>query len=160
MKFVVSTKSGKAYSTASDNDLFVGKKIGAIVKLDELGLTGFEAVITGGSDKQGFPMYKSVPGLARKSIFTAKGLGFKLGRKGERKRHTVRGNTISSEISQVNIAITKDGPKKIESILGKPEDVAKNAEEEMSAKERALKLAAETAGSEEFGDAPTKKNRH
>jgi small subunit ribosomal protein S6e len=161
MKFVVSTKSGKAYSTASEDAMFVGKKVGETVKLDDLGLTGFEAVITGGSDKQGFPMHKSVHGLARKKIFTAKGLGFKKARRGERKRHTVRGNVVSDGISQLNISITKDGPKKIEEILGKKEEVKEETEDnKISAKERAMKAAAASAGSADIGDAPTKKGRH
>lgn len=158
MKYVISTKSGKAYSTTTDDAMFLGKRISETVKLDELGLTGFEAVITGGSDQQGFPMNKSVPGQARKKILTAKGLGFKSKRKGERKRVSVRGNTISKEISQVNLLITKDGAKKIEEILGKKETTS--SDDELSAKEKALKLAKETAGSDAMGAAPTKKGRH
>jgi small subunit ribosomal protein S6e len=157
MKFVISTKSGKAYSTATDETVFVGKKIGETVKLDTIGLTGFEAVIKGGSDKQGFPMNKDLPGTGRKKIFTAKGLGFKKGKKGERKRVSVRGNTIGQEISQINLFITKEGKDKIEEKLGKKEE---GKEEEMSAKEKAIKQAKETAGSDEIGDAPTKKARH
>ena len=86
MKFVVSTKSGKAYSAANDDALFGGKKIGNTVKLDEIGLTGFEATITGGSDKQGFPMNNSVASGARKKIFTTGGVGVKTERKGERRK--------------------------------------------------------------------------
>ena len=158
MKFVVSTKSGKAYSTASDEDLFVGKKVGETVGLDAIGLTGFEAVITGGSDKQGFPIHKSVQGSARRRIFTAKGLGFKPKRKGERKRISVRGGTLSQEIAQVNLKITKEGAKKIENILGKKIEEA--PKEEMSAKERAVKASLENVGSADMPDAPTKKSRH
>ena len=159
MKFVVSTKSGKAYSTTTEEDQFVGKKIGENVKLDAIGLTGYEAKITGGSDKQGFPMDKSVAGVARKKKFSASGFGFKSGRKGERKRFSVRGNTISQEISQLNLLITKDGTKTLDVIFNK-EAVAPTEEETMCAKERALKLAAETAGSDDIGDAPTKKGKH
>jgi small subunit ribosomal protein S6e len=159
MKFVVSTKSGKAYTVASDEDQFIGKRVGETVKLDSIGLTGFEAVITGGSDKQGFPMSPSVGGPARKKIFTAKAIGFKPKNKGERKRHSVRGNVISAEISQVNMKITKEGSINLEEKFGK-KDESKSAEEEMSAKERALKAAAETAGSADAPDAPTKKGRH
>ena len=157
MKFVVSTKSGKAYSASSDETNFAGKKIGETVKLDALGLTGFEAKITGGSDKDGFPMNKSLSGIARKKILTSGGLGFKASRKGERKRVSVRGNTISDETSQVNLKITKDGSVKIGDILaaGKP-----SKEELMTAKERAVKASLENAGSAEIGDAPTKKGRH
>jgi small subunit ribosomal protein S6e len=157
MKFVISTKSGKAYSTNTNEDQFIGKKIGETVKLDEIGLTGFEAVIRGGSDKQGFPMHKSVQGPIRKKIFTAKGIGFKPKVKGERKRVSVRGNTISKEISQINLKITKEGTKKLEEIFVKEKP---SEEEQLSAKEKALKQSKELAGSDTIGEAPTKKNRH
>jgi len=157
MKYVVSTKSGKAYSAASEDVLFVGKKIGDTVKLDGIGLTGFEATITGGSDKDGFPMNRSVPGSVRKKIFAVRGVGVKTIQSGERKRVSVRGNTISDAISQVNLKVTKDGSIKIGDVLaaGKPSE-----EEKMSAKERAVKASLAMAGSDAIGDAPTKKGRH
>ena len=157
MKFVVSTKSGKAYSAQSEDNLFVGKKIGDTVKLDEIGLTGFEAEITGGSDKQGFPMNRSVPGVVKKKIFTVKGIGVTAKSKGQRQRVSVRGKVIGNETSQVNLKVTKDGTVKIENVLstGEPKE-----EEQMSAKERAVKASLEQAGSAEIGDAPTKKSRH
>ncbi len=158
MKFVVSTKSGKAYTVTSDETAqFLGKKIGETVALDQIGLTGFEAVIRGGSDKQGFPMDKSVQGAARKKVFTARAVGFKPTREGERKRHTVRGNTVGSEISQLNLKIVKEGTINLEEKFGK-KDV--NPDENLSAKEKALKESAKLAGSDALGDAPTKKNRH
>ena len=146
MKFVVSTKSGKAYSATSEHDLFVGKKVGEIVALDAIGLTGFEGVVTGGSDKQGFPMNRSVPGAARKKILTSSAVGFKPTHKGERKRVSVRGNTISAENAQVNLKITKEGSVKVEDVLG-----SKKADpnEGLSAKELAVKKSLEQAGSAE-----------
>lgn len=157
MKFVVSTKSGKAYSTTSDQETFIGKKISDVVKLDNLGLTGFEAKITGGSDKDGFPMYPSLPGSGRRKIFTADSLGFKATHKGEKKRVSVRGNTIGEDTSQINLVVTKEGSVDINALLRKKEV---NPEETMSAKELALKKAKEMAGSAEIGDAVKKKARH
>ncbi len=158
MKFVVSTKSGKAYTIASDEEKnFIGKKIKDKVSLDVLGLTGFEAVITGGSDKEGFPMDNSVQGSARKKIFTAASIGFKPIKKGERKRHSVRGNTIGPQISQVNLKIVKEGTINLEEKFGKKDA---NSNEELSAKEKALRESAKLAGSDALGAAPTKKGRH
>lgn len=157
MKFVISTKSGKAYSTSNDESTFMGKKIGEIVKLDGLGLTGFEAKITGGSDKDGFPMYPSLPGAGRKRIFTADSLGFKATHKGEKKRISVRGNTIGEETTQINMKVTKEGSVDIHALLGKKEA---SPEDTMSAKELALQKAKELAGSAEIGDAIKKKARH
>ncbi len=158
MKLVISDpKSGKAYSHATEETVFVGKKMGEVVNLDGVGLTGFEARITGGSDLQGFPMHNSVSGQTRKRILTRKGVGFKSKRKGERRRVSVRGNTIGIQISQINLAITKQGTKKIEEILGKKEETSEK--EDVSAKEKALKKSKELAG-KDIGDAPTKKARH
>jgi len=158
MKFVVSTKSGKAYSASSEQDLFIGNKIGETVQLDGVGLTGFEARITGGSDKQGFPMSASLQGPARRKVLTSDGLGFRASKKGEKKRVSVRGNSISNEIAQVNLVVTKDGSVKIEDVLKSTK--APSPEDTMSAKEKAIKKSLEMAGSAEIGEAPTKKLRH
>jgi small subunit ribosomal protein S6e len=158
MKVVVSDqKTGKAYMAANEKELFVGKKIGEIIKLDELGLPGYEAKITGGSDKQGFPMNVSVQGAIRKKIFTGEASGFKATKKGEKKRISVRGNTVSNETAQLNTIITKVGSVDISQVLAK---AAPSGEETMSAKERAVKKSLEMAGSAEIGDAVKKKARH
>ncbi len=159
MKIVVSdTKNGEAYMASTEQEVFVGKKIGEVVKLDELGLPGYEGKITGGSDKQGFPMNVSLVGSARKKILTGNASGFSTSRKGERKRTSVRGSTISNEISQVNMIVTKVNPDvDITKVLAK---VGQTEEEKMSAKERLIKKSLEMAGSAEIGDAVKKKARH
>lgn len=156
MKFVVSTKSGKAYSASSDKILFSGHKVGDTVKLEDLGLTGFEAKITGGSDKEGFPMHPSITGVARRKIFSAGDVGFRAKTKGIKKRVTVRGNTISDQTTQVNLSVTKVGSVDIDALLGKKEA---KPEDLMSAKELALKKSQALAGSAELGDG-TKKPKH
>jgi len=40
--------------------LLIGMKIGDVVKGDDVGLPGYEFVITGGSDFCGFPMKKGI----------------------------------------------------------------------------------------------------
>jgi len=156
MKFVVSTKSGKAYSASSDSVLFSGKKVGDTVKLDELGLTGFEAKITGGSDKEGFPMHPSMQGVARRQIFTAGDVGFKARGRGVKKRVTVRGNTISDQTTQLNLVVTKEGSINLEEKLGKKEV---KPEDGMSAKELALQKSKELAGNAALGGG-VKKPKH
>ncbi len=157
MKIVISDqKTGKAYMASSDKELFVGKKIGESVKLDEVGLAGYEAKITGGSDKQGFPMSASLPGSARKKIFTADAPGFAAERKGERKRVSVRGGTISNETAQLNVIVTKAGAVKLDDVLSKKEATGEDA---LSAKERMIKKSLETAGSAELGSG-VKKPKH
>lgn len=120
-KIVVSDpKTRKAYQkdvkkTASG--LF-GMKIGEKVSGDFIGLLGYELEITGGSDKEGFPMRKDVDGQARKRIVVTGPPGFHPERNGERRRKSIRGNTISEQISQVNLKILKHGAKTIEELLG------------------------------------------
>lgn len=125
MNITVSNKDGKAYSVKTETPTFVGKKIGAIIKLDSIGLNGFEGKITGGSDKQGIPMKHDLDGLLRKKIFITTDT-----KKGIRKRITRRGNTISDETAQINIKIIKEGTQKLNEILGKPEETKTEKEEE------------------------------
>ncbi len=137
-------KTGKAYGKKIETTaLLLNKKIGNQIKLDSLGLEGYEARIQGGSDKQGFPMREDIPGTARKKIFTKGGTGFNPKRKGERKRVSVRGNTISEEIEQVNLLVTKQGNKKLEEIFSTE---PKEEKREESAKEKMVKQSLETVG--------------
>ncbi|MEI7961089.1 MAG: S6e family ribosomal protein [archaeon] len=157
MKVVVSDqKTGKAYMASLDHDLFLGKKIGEVVKLDELGLAGYEGKILGGSDKQGFPMNVSLVGSMRKKIFTGDAPGFRATRKGERRRISVRGNAVSNEIAQVNVVVTKVGSTDINTVLGKK---GATPEDTMSAKERSIKKSLEMAGAAELGSG-VKKAKH
>jgi small subunit ribosomal protein S6e len=96
----------------------IGKKIGENMTGDFIGLPGYELEVTGGSDKEGFPMRKDVDGQARKRIIVTGPPGFHPERKGERKRKSIRGNTISDQISQVNLKITKHGHNGVEELLG------------------------------------------
>lgn len=117
-KFVLSDK-GKSYQVEKDqNDSPVlGKKIGDVIKGDFLGLEGYELLITGGSDKDGFPMRKDVEGVMRRRIIISKGTGLKTKAKGLRRRRTLRGNTISTDVSQINCLVVKQGSKPLADIF-------------------------------------------
>lgn len=151
MQLVISTKEGKAYSTTVEGNEFNGKKIGDEIALDKAGLQGYMAKITGGSDKQGFPMRHDMPGVQRKKIFTGAGTGFKPAIKGQKKRVSIRGNTVCEETAQLNLIVTKQGSLPIEGILGKKE---KAPEETVSIKEQMVKESLEHVGDVELaGDA-------
>lgn len=124
MKIVVSdSKTKKAYSVETAEEMvFIGKKIREEVSLDKVGLEGYSAIITGGSDKQGFPMRFDVPGNNRRKVLLGGNPGYHPNVRGQRKRISVRGNVISNEISQVNVKISKYGGKALEEILGKKEE--------------------------------------
>ena len=89
----------------------VGLRIGETFDGAVLGLPGYKLLITGGTDKDGFPMRPDVHGGVRKRIILTGGPGFKPKRKGERRRKTVRGNVITDDIVQVNVKIVEK-PKK------------------------------------------------
>ena len=127
-KLVVSDpKTKKTYQkeVSQKESGLLNMKIGDRVKGDFLGLSGYEIEITGGSDKQGFPMRPNIQGAARKRVLLTGGPGFHPKRKGERRRKSVRGNVISQEIVQVNAKIVKYGKKKLEQIFGKKEEKPK-----------------------------------
>jgi len=91
----------------------IGRKLGEIIDGAVVGLSGQKLQITGGSDKDGFPMRPNIHGGVRAAVVISEGVGFKPSQIGERKRKTIRGNIITEEIVQINMKITK-APKKIE----------------------------------------------
>ncbi|AIU69622.1 30S ribosomal protein S6 [Thermococcus eurythermalis] len=103
--------------SGGEAEILVGKRIGDEVSAKELGLNlreifGDESIpedaklrITGGTDKDGFPMRPDVHGPRRVKILLSKGPGFRPREKGERRKKTVHGNTISPNIVQVNLKI-------------------------------------------------------
>jgi small subunit ribosomal protein S6e len=90
--------------------LLVGAKIGGTVEGATIGLSG-RMVITGGSDRAGFPMRKDVQGGGKNYILLTKGVGLKSGVEGGKKRKLVRGNMVTEEIYQVNAKRVEDAPK-------------------------------------------------
>jgi small subunit ribosomal protein S6e len=135
-KVVVGTKTGKSYNIEVKDDLaavFVGKHIGDIVNATPLGLKGYEVKITGGSDKQGFPMRKDAHIIGRtKALMSTRTQGYRpeVPSDGVRLRKTVVGNIIDERISQINTLVVKEGKDSIEKLLGleKPEEGAPDAE--------------------------------
>jgi small subunit ribosomal protein S6e len=118
MNIVVSDpKTRKAYAKKLESTPFIGKKIGQEVDLSEVGLEGYKGIVTGGSDKTGTPMRTNFPGTARKKLLIYPGVGFKKGEKGERRKRPLRGNTIASDIHQVNIKVTHAGSKSLDELL-------------------------------------------
>src|SRR2546428_399647 len=110
-------ETGKAYKkdiTGHYANALIGKKIGEDLDGLYVGLPGYKLQITGGSDKDGFPMRTDLPGPRRKRLLLSGGVGFHPVRPGMRKKKTVRGNTVSPDILQLNLKIVVRGPKSIE----------------------------------------------
>ena len=118
-KLVISEpKTGKTMQKEVKDDTakpFLNMKLGDTVKGELIDMTGYEFQITGGSDHCGFPMRVGVPGQRRKKILISKSLGFRARkddkRKGIRRKRTVCGDAIHSNISQINMKVTKVGAK-------------------------------------------------
>ncbi len=83
----------------------IGLKIGDTFDGALVGLPGYRLKIRGGSDNSGFPMLPSIPGPVKKKALLSGPPGFHPREKGERRRKTVRGNTISHDIVQINTVI-------------------------------------------------------
>jgi small subunit ribosomal protein S6e len=83
----------------------IGRKIGEIIDGSIVDLPGKKVQITGGSDKDGFPMRPNVHGGVCRQVILSGGVGFNPRQEGERRRKTVRGNVITDEIVQVNMKI-------------------------------------------------------
>lgn len=110
-------KARKSWQIEKEVPSLIGLKVGDKFDGAPLGLTGFTLQITGGSDKDGFPIRPDLPGIARKKALMTKGPGFRSTVKGLKRRKYVRGNTISAEIIQVNCKII-EGEGDIPTILG------------------------------------------
>lgn len=111
-KLVIGTKDGKCIQKEvgePDSRSLLGKKIGDAIKGELMGLTGYEFIITGGSDYAGFPMRKDIQGQGRKRILAVEGIGLKKKGKGQRQRKTVCGNMVHANTSQINVKITQEG---------------------------------------------------
>jgi len=130
-KLIISDpKSGKTVQKEvkdKDASFFLHKKVGEKIVGEDFGFSGYEFVVTGGSDYCGFPMRKGVPGIKRKKILTFKSIGFrgktkgrtkkkkkdKPKRKGLRRKKTVCGEIVHDKISQINLKILKIGKENL-----------------------------------------------
>jgi small subunit ribosomal protein S6e len=134
-KINIGTKEGKTYKLEAEAPGLIDKKLRETVTGQEINpdLAGYEFEITGGSDKSGFTMMDDVQGalLNRKLLTFGKGMKKRPMYEGKKKRSnnrpkglrlrkTVRGNTISDAIVQVNLKMTKEGGKKLSEVFAAP----------------------------------------
>jgi len=141
---IADPKTSKCYKTEVKDEKaapLIGLNIGEKIEGSKLGIEGYELQITGGTDYCGFPMRRGILGI-RKRIVIRKGVGFKGGLKGMKKRKTVCGHKINDKISAVNLKVIKEGSKKLADMLGttkkedKPKDEKKVKETKPEPKEQ------------------------
>ncbi len=121
---VSDTKTAKAYQsvvTGAAMNKFIGKNIGDIISGDAVGMAGYTLKVTGGTDKDGFAMRSDLPGPVRKKILVAGGVGYKPKADGAKKRKSMRGREIASDIAQINTIVVDYGQKPIDEIFPKVE---------------------------------------
>ncbi len=117
---IADPKSGKTYQTVVSGhhaNSLIGKKIGDEFDGIFVSLPGYKLVLTGGSDKDGFPMRKDIHGMKRRKVLLSDSIGFFAVKPGMRRRKSICGNTISPDIVQVNMKITSYGSKPITDAL-------------------------------------------
>lgn len=121
-KVVVSDpKDGKSYQVAVSGqhaNVLVRKKIGDEIDGMFLGLPGYKVKITGGSDRDGFPMRPEVHSAARKQLLVSESIGFHpVDYPGQRRKISMRGGEVSPEIAQINTKVVTHGPKPIAELV-------------------------------------------
>merc|ERR1712199_76179 len=95
---------------------FFDKRISQEVAGDSLGdeFKGYRFRITGGNDKQGFPMMQGVLCPDRVRLLLKKGSKcYRQRRTGEMKRKSVRGCIVSHDLSVLNLLVVKKGENQI-----------------------------------------------
>lgn len=115
LKLIVSHSDGKSQIVEIEGTRaqpLVGKRIGESLDGAIAGLSGSTLQITGGSDKDGFPMRADVHGGVKARVMLSRGVGFNPKERGERRRKLVRGNVITDDIVQVNLKVAQEQKEK------------------------------------------------
>jgi len=99
--------------------VFMDRRMGQEVSADSVGdeFKGYVFKITGGNDKQGFPMKQGVMHPTRVRLLLSTGHScYRPRRTGERKRKSVRGCIVGMDLSVLALSIVKQGDKDIPGI--------------------------------------------
>ena len=123
MKIVIGDpKTAKSYQTELPKEkeaLLFGKHIGEELDGSIIGAAGFKLKITGGSDKDGFPMKSDIGGIGKKKVVLSKGVGFRSEPPDVRKKKMIRAGTVSDSISQLNVVVLESGPTALDQLFPK-----------------------------------------
>jgi len=85
----------------------IGRRIGEVLDGTLANLPGHKIQLTGGCDKDGVPMRPDVHGGAKAQVVLSSGVGFRPRDSGERRRKTVRGNTVNVDTIFLNFKIVE-----------------------------------------------------
>jgi small subunit ribosomal protein S6e len=110
--------AGEAFLGRKIGDKIEGKEIPEVKEFDD-----YEFILTGASTKAGLPALANVETVGLKRVLLTRGKALKAKKpKGLRKKRTVHGNTISEDIMQINLKVSKEGAKPFTEIFKKPEE--------------------------------------
>jgi len=98
-------KSQKVEIDAEKMGAILGLRTGATIEGSIAGLPGLQLQLTGGTDRDGFPIRPDVHGGVKTQVLLNKGIGFHPRERGERRKKTVRGNTVTVETTFLNFKI-------------------------------------------------------
>lgn len=99
------------------------RRVSQEVDGDVLGeeFAGYVFRVSGGNDKQGFPMRQGVLTNTRVRLLCAKGHKcYRPRRSGERKRKSVRGCIVGQDIAVLNLVVTKMGDSPVPGLTDEP----------------------------------------
>jgi len=98
-------KSQKTELDASRLAPLLGLRVGEIIDGSIAGLSGHKMQLTGGTDRDGFPLRADIHGGVKGAYLLSGGVGYNPPQKGARKKKTVRGNTVTTETTFLNFKI-------------------------------------------------------
>jgi len=101
---------------------FYEKRMGQEMSAESLGddWKGYMVRISGGNDKQGFPMKQGILSNGRVRLLLSEGHScYRPRRTGERKRKSVRGCIVDANLSVLNLVILKKGEKDIDGLTNR-----------------------------------------
>lgn len=127
MKLVIASPSTGAVKTVEvEDDVLRRTNLGDYRMGNEIGgeifgqaFSGYKFRISGGQDKDGFPMKQGVMSNARVRLLLTPGTtGYQAwrARTGERKRRSVRGCILGSDLATISLVVIEKGQKEIEGL--------------------------------------------
>ena len=102
--------------------VFMDRRMGQEVTGDSVGpeFKGYVFKITGGNDKQGFPMKQGILSPTRVQLLLSAGHScYRPRRTGERKRKSVRGCIVGMDLAVLAVSIVKQGDQELEGVTDK-----------------------------------------
>ena len=102
--------------------IFMDRRMGQEVSGDSVGpeYKGYVFKITGGNDKQGFPMKQGIMHPTRVRLLLSEGHScYRPRRDGERRRKSVRGCIVGMDLAVLALSIVKQGDEELEGVTDK-----------------------------------------